>query len=83
MQSSHITRGPVAKPRISVLDWSPVVELFTQGVVRLVLRCPIRYMEVLHLFSGPDRAGDLSHWFKILAGKEGIVANVVNVDSLV
>ena len=42
----------------------------------------MRYIEVLHLFSGPERDGDFSHWIKVLAGAQGIIAHVTNVDYL-
>ena len=52
-------------------------------VVAMCAEVPWRHMEVFHLFSGPERHGDFAHWFKILAGAEGIIASVTNVGYLV
>ena len=40
-------------------------------------------LEVLHLFSGPQRHGDLVHWLRVLGTCAGYIVNVTDVDCLV
>ena len=40
-------------------------------------------LEVLHLFSGPQRHEDLGHWFRVLGASAGYAVNVTDVGCLV
>ena len=40
-----------------------------------------RVLRVLHLFSGPQRDGDMEHWFKKLGAMRGYEVHVVNIDT--